>query len=185
MKFKGQSVQKIEWKQTDGRTQPIALPFLLTRSVITATWLSVLIGADSILSGKRYEINTSELLCTEQQSASAMRGCRNVARSGRQNRKWSLCRRLSAWYWTDCRLSLACRWTRDPYWSLPPSVLTSTIESLSGGNTGRVVFRDRQQLQHQQPHAYTAVAADSSLLRCRHYRTRSSATAERPRDALC
>jgi len=34
----GESVQKIEWKQTDGRTdgrtQPIAIPSLLTRSVI-------------------------------------------------------------------------------------------------------------------------------------------------------
>jgi len=37
LKFKGQSVQKIEWKQTDGqtdgRTLPIALPDWLTRSV--------------------------------------------------------------------------------------------------------------------------------------------------------
>ena len=30
--FKGQSVQQIEWKQTDGRTLPIALPPRLTQS---------------------------------------------------------------------------------------------------------------------------------------------------------
>jgi len=35
IKFKGQSVQKMEWKQTDRPTQPIAiaLHFPLTRSV--------------------------------------------------------------------------------------------------------------------------------------------------------
>jgi len=33
IKVKDQSVQKIDWKQTDRWTRPIALPFLLTRSV--------------------------------------------------------------------------------------------------------------------------------------------------------
>jgi len=31
---KGQLVQKIKWKQTDGRTRPIALPIPLARSII-------------------------------------------------------------------------------------------------------------------------------------------------------
>jgi len=31
LKFESQSVQKIEWKQTDGQTLPIALPSRLTR----------------------------------------------------------------------------------------------------------------------------------------------------------
>ena len=33
IKVENQSVQKIDWKQTDRWTRPIALPFLLTRSV--------------------------------------------------------------------------------------------------------------------------------------------------------
>jgi len=35
IKATGQLVQKIEWKQTDGRTRPIAVPCLLTGSVTT------------------------------------------------------------------------------------------------------------------------------------------------------
>jgi len=41
VKVKGHSVQKLEWKRTDRRTEAIALPTVLTRSVIKQEGLAV------------------------------------------------------------------------------------------------------------------------------------------------